>query len=163
MRSSDKLTSWPSVCPPISIKCLSVWLSIYVSVCQSLSRTHWPTTCLCSVYMSICQLISISLSIHVSIYLSIYLSVCLPIDSCNNESVVRQCVPYAQSICWYESLILFDCLSVSQSSCLSVFRSACLPACLPVCLSFSRSFFLTVYIYPHCFNICLYVHLSYYL
>ena len=121
---------------------LSVYLFDYLFMCHSVnlsvSRTHWPTTCLC-ICQSIRSYVNWFLSLCLFRCLSVYLSVCLPINSCNkcnNESVVRQCVPYAQSICWYESLILLDCLSVSQSSCLSVFRSACLSVFLSLAPSF---------------------------
>ncbi len=64
---SVNLTVYPSVCQSVSLSvCLSICLSVYLSICLSV----YLSICL-SVYLSIC------LSVYLSICLSVYLSICL--------------------------------------------------------------------------------------
>ena len=64
-------------CPVV---CLSICLSVFVSVCLSISLSVFVSVCLficLSVFVSVC--LSISLSVFVSVCLSVSLSLCLSV------------------------------------------------------------------------------------
>lgn len=128
--------------------CLSLYLSIHVSVCTS-TRLHVNPSASLSVSTSVSLFLCLFISPSLSVLLSICLSVCLFIyhhQQFNVQTVVvRKYSGLKSNHCWvpiyHRTIIFYHRMYFSTQKSLSVYLSVCLSCCQCI---FYRSTFVSI-------------------